>query len=374
MSHSNSKLTKGAAHAIKNAWAEPLAKKLGTKVGAFLLDQPSIVKHLDSASPNWRGMVATAVRGGGGVIQIPGEGPVIYIVNEAFDAFTSGLGDALEAFEGMSEEELANNASVRTAIDSADKKLESLLDSKVKVNLTEGAYHTESCVKAKGRSLSIREAVKQGFVPMNCLCIGDVFHIEVDEEDSDSQAETKVVLTVLELIDEIEEEAIDSDNEVLLGQIAHFNVRFLRLSSELQLKFEFLAKEDRSKRKLKLLIGKSEEEWEAAIDSMLDEPPKIKTDGVFKKLANSFEKIGVKFAEKLDAEGVEADNLLDGIGSAIRCNTNEVRIRNAENMRARAFKKSFRKAEATKFGWFKYSTYSIAFISLASLAYYITTH
>jgi len=374
MAHHDDQSVNWLWRGLKTSTAEPAASKLGEKLGAYFLGHPSIVKLLDGVSADWRSLLATGIKAGGGVAEIPGKGPVIYILNEALDAFVVGLGRSLQDLKDKSPEDIANNLEVMAATNLAAKAIQ---EAKVKVDLLENAFHAEKCLKAKGKPVALLEAVGQGAVPKNCACTGEVLNGFKEALDAQSQATAEQEtdpLTVIELIERLMNDADENDDEVLRGQVAHFRAEFTSLSEGLRLKFEFLAKESRAKEKLKLLIGYADEKWEAVIDAMLDDPIGARAEGVIKTLAGGFGKIGEKIAAKASAESGEADRLLTSIGSALRRDVAARNLRYAESLKARHFNKKFRKHQDEKRGWFTYLTYGTIITFITIVVWYGVTH
>lgn len=356
---------------FKTSTAEPVASKLGEKLGAYFLTHPAITGLLDGVSSDWRSLLSTAVKAGGGVAEIPGKGPVIYILNEALDAFIVGLGRSLQDLKDKSPEDIENDLEVIAATNLAVKAIQ---DAKVRVDLLENAFHAEKCLKAKGKPVALLEAVRQGAVPKNCACIGPVLNAFQDAFGQRAEPAQKAdPLTVIELIEALMNDADENDDEVLRGQVAHFRAEFTRLPGNLQLKFELLAKESRPKEKLKLLLGYDKSDWDAVIDAMLDDPIQAKAEGVIKTIAGGFGKIGDRIAKKFDAEGVEMSNLLEGVGGAIRRDNDALDLRYANQLQARDFKKRFR-AHQDKRGWFAYVAYGSLITLIAIVVWYGVTH
>lgn len=352
---------------LKTSLVEPGSSALGQKLGRLFLNHPSLMGTLDRIHPDWRTAMVTGVRALGGAIETQGTGPVAYVLNEGIDAFVGGIATSLKGLEGKSEEELANDLSVIAAIEQARDRIEGLANAKVKVDNRHNIFHFDGCLRAGGKPTTLEQACKAGINPAPCHCTGEVWNGFIEAMERDSKAETKPTspFTVIELIDMIEREAAEAEDQRLLGCITHFHAEFTDLPEGLRLKFEYLAKEDRAKEKLTLLVGYDMEEWERVIDAMLDDPIQAKAEGAIKKVAGLFEKGADWLTGQAKAEGEEIHTLLGGVGSAIRRDNDALDERYDRQLERREFGRGFRADQAKRLGWF-------TCLSLGSLMFFIT--
>lgn len=361
---------------LKTTVAEPLARKGGQALGTYFLSHPSLTGMLDQFNPDWRNLLSLGIKGGGGIAEIKGDGPLFFILNEALDSFFGGLGDAVEHFDGKSEDEIANNLFVISAVDTAVTRLGELLSKKVKLDLVERTFHFEGCAMGRGKPSTLAEAVGQGFAPKNCGCAGKVWNgfAETMEEDSKEEAKPKGPANIIQIVHELEGEAAENDDDILLGQVARFRAAMTGFPKDFRAELEQLAREDGAKENIRHLIGYEESDWPVVVDYMLKDPTQAKARGAIRGIVDGAGNIGSQAIGAAKAVNRELDAFVDGAKDAIRRNTEEVNLRYADQLRTRTFKRNYRKHQGSKRSRFALVAYFSFFFLTALVVYYGVTH